>query len=225
MTITIGSDCFSGDTMAGRFEYTDIPYNTKIIYPENCSVVVVTNGEARRLKTLDDGVINAKKTGIFGRKKDPRRHIVYCIDNAYHDTKWGGNIEYEDKKTDGVQEKVFIRASFTFRIEGCERFLPLLSGAKEKYDQRYVEGKIRSKMDNTIKQCVFKVVQNKGFVKSQECILDILRSIMDALNEDVLSIYGVTVSNFNLVLEEEEKHATERNTLEWNEWKKKKEGN
>ena len=214
--------CLTHGAMISRNEYRCLRYNSQVVGLENCSVVVVSNGVIRRLRALDDGIINPKKLNLFQGKVDRTNHVLYFIDGCYHDMRWGGNVQYEDKKAGNIQEGVFLRASLTYRIDRGERFLPLLSETRKTYDDKFVEGKIRGKIDNTIKQCVLRSLLKKGFIGTQACVKDLAHEIQDELNEEVLASYGVSLLDFCLYLEEDNGHAARRNRFEWQRFEAKK---
>lgn len=208
---------FTDNNIIERAEYSGLMYNTKISYPENCDIVVITEGSLRRLKKLDDGNINPKHKSIFAKKTDKRNHVVYLFDQTYHSARWGGNIQYEDVKANLIQEKVFIRASFNFKITRGDRFLELLSELQKNYSKRYVIDLIHRMIDSCIKAYISKSLNDIGFIRTQENIVTISENIMRKLNVDVLSSHGIMISDLNLVLEEDSEHAIQRNEIAWNE--------
>ena len=195
---------FDEDKIIERKEVVRPRYNTKISKPENCEAVVVSHDGVRRMKNLDGGLLNPGKKTIFGgRKRDPNDYVVFFIDTAFHHASWGGNVQYVDDLAGGIREKVNIRATFSFKISGGDRVLSLLSETKSKYSKRYLVDKLRLKIDNTIKACVYQTLAERGFIDTQQDILGISERALEKLNRDVLSPFGVIMSDLNVILEEE----------------------
>ena len=88
-----------------------------------------------------------------------------------------------------------------------DRTVSLLSERKEKYTKRYLVEKLRLKIDNTIKTHIGRELKEKGLIDSQNSLVESARAIEERLNLDVLSTFGVTMLNLNLVLEEVEASA------------------
>lgn len=210
-------------TIVQRFEKKNIPFNSKIEGHDNCEIVVVTDNSIRRLKNLEERIINPKKMNLFSKRIDARTHVIYLIDKVYHDASWGGNIQYEDMRINGIQERIFIRASYSFIVEKGDKFISLLSETQNKYTKRYIVNKINLKIDNVIKSIASKNLNDNGFIKSQENISTCAYEIQTKLNEEMLSLYGIKMSNFNLIFEEDEEHSTKRNEHEWNNLDKREE--
>ena len=207
---------FGEDRIIERIEASGLRYNAKISKPENCEVVVVSHGCVRRVKNLDGNVLNPhKKSFLSGNKRDPNDYVVFFADTAYHDTSWGGNVQYVDERVGGIQEKVNIRATFSFRIQRADRVIALLSEMQSDYSKRYLVSKIRLKIDNTIKAYVCKTLIERGFIDTQQDILVISEEAQEKLNQDVLSAFGLQMSNLNITLEEDTEHAAQRGELEW----------
>ena len=72
------------------------------------------------------------------------------------------------------------------------------------------------KFDNTINAYVCQTLMERGFIDTQQDILGISERAQEKLNQDVLSSFGVIMSNLNIILEEDVDHATQRGELEWN---------
>ena len=207
---------FDDESIIERIERQGLRYNTKIAKPENCEVVVVSQDRVRRLNSLDGNVLNPKKTAFFCSKKtDPSDYIVFFMDSAYHDASWGGNVQYVDERVGGIQEKVNVRATFSFKIDRGDRVLPLLSETRNRYSKRYLVEKIRLKIDNTIKSYVCQTLIKNGFISAQQDILGVSERAQEKLNQDVLSLFGITISNLNILLEEDTEHVVQRGEFEW----------
>lgn len=200
-----------------REEKKNVPFNTKIDYSDICEVVIVTDNMPRRLRNLDEKILNPKKMNIFCRKIDPRTHVIYYIKRAPFDGSWGGNIQYEDKKANQIQEKIYIRISYSFVVDRGDRFIQLLSETQNEYNQRYVVRKINPKIDNMIKAIISQNLNQNGYVKAQETILACANEIQTKLNEEILSRYGIKILNLNLCLEEDEQRSTKQSENERNE--------
>jgi hypothetical protein len=56
----------------------------------------------------------------------------------------------------------------------------------------------------------------RGFIDAQQDILGISERAQEKLNQDILSSFGMVMSNLNIILEEDLDHATQRGELEWN---------
>ena len=208
---------FGEDKIIERIEATGLRYNTKISKTENCEVVIVSHDSVQRMKNLDGNLLNPQKKSFFGGKRmDSNDYIVFFMDTAFHDASWGGNIQYVDDRVGGIQEKVNIRATFSFKISRGDRALSLLSETKNRYSKRYLVDKLRLKIDNTIKACVCQTLMEKGFIDTQQDILGISERAQEKLNQDILSSFGVVMSNLNIILEEDVDHAAQRGELEWN---------
>lgn len=193
---------FNDERVIERVECNRVKFNTKISKPENCEVVIVSDDAPRRLKNLDESVLNPKKKRFWQRnKKDPNEYIVFFMDSAYHDASWGGNVLYVDKK-DNKRKRVNIRATFAFKIYRADRTLLLLSETKERYSKKFLIDKLRLKIDNTIKTHIGRELKEKGYVDAQNSLLDVADAIQEKLNTDVLSTFGVTMMNLNMILEE-----------------------
>ena len=202
--ISMKKQAFNEDRIIERVESGSVRFNTKIQKPENCEVVIVSDGAARRLKSLEESVLNPKKKRFWQRnKRDPQSYIVFFMDSAYHDASWGGNVLYVDK-LDKKRKRVNIRATFAFKIYRADRTVSLLSERREKYTKRYLVEKLRLKIDNTIKTHIGRELKEKGLIDSQNSLVESARAIEERLNLDVLSTFGVTMLNLNLVLEEVE---------------------
>ena len=72
------------------------------------------------------------------------------------------------------------------------------------------------KIDNTIKSFTCKALTEKGFVGAHRDTLEIAEQAQLKLNQDILSFFGVTVSNLNLTLEEDTEYSTRYSDLECN---------
>lgn len=215
MIVSMEHSCFAENNVIERHEYKCLPFNTKVVCPENCEVVVVADGVARRLKKLDDNLLNPKKGMFLSKKTDTNRYVVFFVDKAHHDATWGGHVYYDDKKVDGIQERIFIRAAFTFNIIRGDRTIALLSETKKRYEKRYLVDKIRVKIDNVIKKHVCEKLNDKGFVVAQEYLPEIAESAMRKLNEEIMSLYGIELVSLNLTLEEDVAHSEQRNEMQW----------
>lgn len=202
--ISMNKPFFSEDAIIVRMEKSRLKYNTKISKPENCEVVVVSNNNVWRLKNLDGNILNPKKKAFWRlNKKDPNEYIIFFVDSAYHDASWGGNVQYAENKENATDEKINIRASFSFKVYRLDRALSLLSETKPRYSKKYLVDKIRLKIDNTIKAYVSQALNEKGFIGAQSAILDVSERAQEKLNEDVLSVFGVSMVSLNIFLERE----------------------
>ncbi len=201
--ISIKKSLFADDGVIVRLEKSRLKYNTKISKPENCDVVVVSNNTVQRLKSLDANILNPKKKSFWKlNKKDPYEYVIFLVDSAYHDASWGGHVQYIDK-TVGTKKRVNIRATFAFKIYRLDRAISLLSETHKKYTKKYLVDKLRLKIDNTIKSYVSEALETRGFIGAQGKILSIAERAQDKLNDDVLSVFGVSMFNLNIYLEEE----------------------
>ena len=206
--ISMENPSFGEDKIIERIETAGLKYNTKISKPENCEVVIVSHDSVQRMKNLDGNILNPQKKTIFGGKRvDSNDYIVFFMDTAFHDASWGGNVQYVDDRVGGIQEKVNIRATFSFRISRGDRVLSLLSETQNRYSKRYLVDKLRLKIDNTIKSYVCQTLMERGFIDAQRDILGISERAETKLNRDILSSFGVIMSNL---------HVTQRGKLEWN---------
>lgn len=202
--VSVSKPFFSEDSIIVRMEKSGLKYNTKISKPENCEVVTVSNNTVQRLKNLDGNILNPKKKSFWRfNKKDPNEYIIFFVDSAYHDASWGGNVQYAEKTENATEEKINIRASFSFKIYRLDRALSLLSETKPKYSKKYLVDKIRLKIDNTIKAYVSQALDEKGFIGAQSGILDVSERAQEKLNQDVLSVFGVSMVSLNIFLERE----------------------
>lgn len=201
MHITIKDNCFSNDCIIRREEYVNLPFNTIIDYPENTDVIIVQNDSVKRLKKIESGLLNYKKREFFSPKIDSRKYIVYFISKKHQDAGWGGNIQYEDKKANGIQEKINIRAMFSFSVERGERLLPLLLNDPKEYNKRYLLGKIRLRIGNLIKSYISKELNEYGFIKCQERIDDIALKLMSELNVRLNVEMGLIIHSMNIEIE------------------------
>ena len=84
-----------------------------------------------------------------------------------------------------------------------DRALSLLSETKDKYSKKYLVDKLRLKIDNTIKAYVSQALDEKGFIGAQSIILDVAERAQEKLNQDVLSVFGVSMVSLNIFLEKE----------------------
>ena len=217
---------FGEAKMIERIELTGLRYNTKVSKPENCEVVIVTSDSVQRMKNLDGNLLNPQKKLFFGGKRvDPTDYIVFFMDTAFHDASWGGNVQYVDDRVGGIQEKVNIRATFSFKIFRGDRILSLLSETQSRYSKRYLVDKLRLKIDNTIKAYVCQTLTERGFIDTQQDILGISERAQEKLNRDVLSAFGMVMSDLNIILDEDVHHAAQRGELEWNAIREKDKDN
>lgn len=201
--------------------YVKIKFNTKISNPDNCNLVVVQNGITRRVNRIDDNIINPLRLSIFNRNKiDDNEYTVYKVKSNYFDATWGGNVQYIDKRLNNIQEKVFIRASYSFRIYAAEKVISLLSDSLDKYDVKYMNIKVNSKIDNAIKSCIVKKLNELGFIKTQNDIYNLAREVETLINETILPLFGIELINLNFELEESDDHYSFRKEYEWNKIKK-----
>lgn len=201
--ITIKKSLFGDDGIIVRFEKNRLKYNTKISKPENCDVVVVSNNTVQRLKSLDANIVNPRKKSFWGfNKKDPHDYVIFLVDSAYHDASWGGHVQYIDQVV-ATKKRVNIRATFAFKIYRLDRAISLLSETYKKYTKKYLVDKLRLKIDNTIKAYVSEALETRGFIGAQGKILSIAEKAQEKLNDDVLSVFGVSMFNLNIYLEEE----------------------
>ena len=211
---------FGEENIIQRTELRGIKYNTKVTRPENCEVVTVSHGSAQRLKCIEGNLINPHKRPLFGTDKiDPNEYVVFFMDSAFHDATWGGNVTYADSRVGGITEKVNIRANFSFRIERGDRVLTLLSETKSTYSRKYLVEKLRHKIDNTIKSSVSRILYDRGFIAAQQEITAVSEQAQERINRDILSSFGMVMSDLNLVLEEDQDHADERDRIEWSLFK------
>lgn len=206
---------YSDSNVISRKEKSNIEFNSKVVSPENSDIVVITEGTIRRLKYLDNGIINPKGGLNLFRKKDLRKHVIYFISKAGHEGRWGTNIQYDDYKINGIQEKVFIRTRFTYFINSGERTIALLSEKKDNYSNRYLGDKIGEKMDNCITESISRSLNSVGFVKTQENMTAITDAIKEKVNESIMIHYGISIKDMNIVIEEDREHAVQRNKFEW----------
>lgn len=217
--ISMESPRFGEDKIIERIEVAGLKYNTKISKPENCEVVVVSHDSVQRMKNLDGNLLNPHKKSILGSKRiDTNDYIVFFMDTAFHDASWGGNVLYVDGRVGGLPKKVYIRATFSFKISRGDRALSLLSETKSRYSKRYFVDKLRLKIDNTVKVYVYETLKKMGFIDAQQDILGISERAQEKLNQDVLSPFGVVMSNLNIILEEDTDNAircgeSERNII------------
>ena len=202
--VSMNKPFFNEDSIIVRVEKSRLKYNTKISKPENCEVVIVSHDNVQRLKNLDGNILNPKKKSFWlFNKKDPNEYIIFFVDSAYHDASWGGNVQYAERKENSKQQKINIRASFSFKVYRLDRALSLLSETKDKYSKKYLVDKLRLKIDNTIKAYVSQALDEKGFIGAQSIILDVAERAQEKLNQDVLSVFGVSMVSLNIFLEKE----------------------
>lgn len=201
--ISIKKSLFGDDAIIVRLEKSRLKFNTKISKPENCDVVVISNNTVQRLKSLDVNILNPKKKSFWPiNKKDPQEYVIFLVDSAYHDASWGGHVQYIDQAV-ATKKRVNIRATFAFKIYRLDRAISLLSETNKKYTKKYLVDKLRLKIDNTIKSYVSEALENRGFIGAQGKILSIAERAQEKLNDDVLSVFGVSMFNLNIYLEEE----------------------
>ena len=201
--ISIKKSLFGDDGIIVRLEKSKLKYNTKISKPENCDVVIIANNTVQRLKTLDANVVNPRKKSFWSlNKKDPYEYVIFLVDTAYHDASWGGHVQYIDQVI-AKKKRVNIRATFAFKIYRLDRAISLLSETHKKYTKKYLVDKLRLKIDNTIKSYVSEALEGRGFIGAQGKILSIAERAQEKLNDDVLSVFGVSMFNLNIYLEEE----------------------
>ena len=55
----------------------------------------------------------------------------------------------------------------------------------------------------------------RGFIDTQQDILGISERAQEKLNQDILSSFGMVMSNLNIILEEDLDHTKQRGELEW----------
>ena len=198
---------FSEDSIIVRVEKSRLKYNTRVSKPENCDVVIVSHDNVQRLKNLDGNILNPKKKSFWlFNKRDPNEYIIFFVDSAYHDASWGGNVQYAENKENAKQQKINIRASFSFKVYRLDRALSLLSETKAKYSKKYLVDKLRLRIDNTIKAYVSQALNEKGFIGAQSGILEVAEKAQEKLNQDVLSVFGVSMVSLNIFLEREAKY-------------------
>ncbi len=200
-----------------RNNYSYIRYNTRISNPNNCQLVVMCNGITRRINRIEDNILNPRKMTIFSRKKiDCNEYTVYKVKGNFFDCTWGGNVQYLDKRLDDIQEKVFIRASYSFQINSPERVLLLISDEMEEYDKKYINIKINNMIDNTIKNCFVSRLNEIGFIKVQEEITIIIKEVESIITDVILPTFGILLTNLNVIIEESDDHYSMRKNYEWN---------
>ena len=207
----------ANETVVYRDDYKNIKFNTKVSNPDNCKLVVVSNGVVRRLNRIEDNVINPRRKVIFSLNKvDNNDYVVFKVKGNYFDATWGGNVQYLDKRLSNIQEKVFMQATYSFQIYSPEKAVMLIGDSMNIYDRKYLNIKINLKIDNIIKNCIANRLNEVGFIQVQNEISQISEYAESIINETVLSKFGIMVANLNLMLEESDDHYTFRRAVEWN---------
>lgn len=196
--------------------YHKIKYNTKINTRSDCEAFVMSNGIVRRLNRLDDYNLNPRKLNIFQLHKiDKTSYNVYHIKTSFFDGNWSGNVQYLDKRLEGIQEKVFIKVNYSFRILSPDKVIVIISDQMNEFDVKYFNNKINKKIDNTVKQFIVFNLNSDGFIETQCKIVSIAKSIENEINENILNEYGIMIVNLNFSLEESDDHYDMRRNLEW----------
>lgn len=210
------------DVIIYRNNYKNIKYNTRIENPDNCRLVIMNNGACRRMNRIEGNILNPRKLSIFNRNKiDLNAYTVFKVKGNYFDGTWGGNVQYLDRRLGNIQEKVFIRATYSFQIYSPERAVMLISDNQEQYDVIYMNIKINLKIDNIIKNCIVKRLNELGFINTQNEIVNISKEAENIINETILSEFGISLINLNMILEESDDHYFFRKEHEWEKIKEK----
>ncbi len=200
MTVGMRADGFTEQNFIEREEYTALPSGTKLVRPAQSEVVIVTDGASRRLKALDEDLIDPPHVRNSPSKTDKRRHVVYFIDRAFREGSWGGNLPL------GEGRRLFVRAAFTFRVVRGDRALALLTDRARMYSCRYFVQKLREKLGGELKRYVADAV-GRGFPLSQRRLKELSDGAAEELGGIALCNYGVEISRLTVVLEEEREEA------------------
>lgn len=204
------------DIIIYKNNYKNIKFNTRIENPDNCRLVIMNNGICRKINKIEGNILNPRKLSIFNKNKlDYNEYTVFRVKENYFDGTWGGNVQYLDKRLSNIQEKVFIQALYTFRIYSPEKAVMLISDNKEQYDVKYMNIKINLKIDNVIKNCIVKKLNEIGFIETQNEIVKIVQEAETLINENILPVFGIALLNLNVILEESEEHYAFRKEYEW----------
>ena len=197
-------------------KYQNIKINTRVKNPNNCQIVVMTNGQVRRLNRLENNILNPLKKTFFNRNRiDLDSYSVFFVKSNYFDGTWGGNVQYLDKRLDNVQEKVFIQAAYCYQIYNPEKAVLLIGNDNKEYDSKYFNIKLNTKIDNIIKKCIVSRLNRDGFIKTQDNTIEIAHEAEQIINEHVLSMFGISLANLNFELEESDDHYLLRKECEW----------
>lgn len=215
-----------------RKEYSNIEYNTKISNLSNCNIIIANNGTIRRINKIEKNIINPCKIGLFNinlfniklfnkNKIDENEYSVFHVSNNYFDCAWKNSIQYIDKRFGEIQEQLVINATYCFNIFAPEKTVLMLSDILKKYDISYFNKKINTRIDNILKNCISKKLDKYDLIKFQNKIVEITKETENIINDSVLNIYGIALSNLNISIEENKNHYTMRNKYEWEKLKKK----
>ena len=211
------------ETIVYKNNYKNIKFNTKIENPDNCRLIVMNNGVCRRINRIENNILNPQKINIFNKNKlDYNEYTVFKIKENFFDGTWGGNVQYLDKRLGDIQEKVFIQAAYSFKISSPEKAIMLISDNQKQYDVKYINIKINLKVDNVIKNCISKKLNEFGFIQTQNEILTIAKEAENIINENILPAFGISLMNLNFILEESDDHYSFRKEHEWNKIKEKR---
>ena len=211
----------SNNIIIWRDNYKNIKFNTKVTNPENCNLVVMQNGIIRRVKRMEDNIINPRKFSLLKCNIDANEYTVFKIKPNYFDGTWGGNVQYLDKTFSNIQEKVFIQASYSYRIYDPERAILLISDNFKVYESKYINLKVNLKIDNIIKSYIVRRLNEVGFIETQNDIIQLSRDAEEQINEHILPVFGIELVNLNFLLEESDDHYYFRKEYEWNKIKEK----
>ena len=210
------------DVIVYRNKYRNVRYNTRIENPDNCRLVIMNNGVCRRLNRIEGNILNPRKLSIFNRNKiDLNEYSVFKVKCNYFDGTWGGNVQYIDRRLGDIQEKVFIQATYSFQIYSPEKAVMLINDNQEQYDVKYMNIKINLKIDNVIKNCIAKKLNELGFINTQNEIVNISKEAENIINETILPAFGISLLNLNMILEESDDHYSFRKEQEWHKIKEK----
>lgn len=203
-----------------RKEYKDIPFNTKISSYSDCQLITMCNGETRRINKIEDNILNPSKRSLFSKNKiDQNCYSVFQVKSIYFDGTWGGNVQYLDTRLNNIQEKVFIRALYSYQIYSPEKAVLLISEYFDKYESKYFNIKINKKIDNVLKKYILNCLNKYGFIKTQSETIEIAKEAEQIINESILSTFGIMITNLNFMLEESNDHYQMRKEIEWNKGK------
>ena len=175
------------DIVVFRKEYKNIPFNTKISSYSDCRLITMCNGETRRINKIEDNILNPSKRLLFSKNKiDQNCYSVFQIKSIYFDGTWGGNVQYLDTRWNNIQEKVFIRALYSYQIYSPEKVIMIISDYLDKYDSKYFNIKINKKIDNILKKYIANCLNKHGFIKTQADAIEIAKETEQIINESIL---------------------------------------
>jgi len=222
MTIKKRKELYRNDSIVEKINLTNVEYNACVEQYPNMQTLLFDGEKIIDVQFCKKNCINPK-VGLFAKnKKDSKTYKLFFIDKSSYAGSYSTELLFDDPCVDGIREKLIMNSTFSYHIESGELAIQLLLGDKDSYSSAFFLKRIQTKIDNCIKRFVLKSLMNKGLIETIQSLYSITNSIEEILNSEVLNSYGIQIDDLNIKIEENKKHFSRRNTLEWKLLEKEK---